>query len=223
MPDRRQPTSPRRTLTVRGRGVASADPDLAILTVGVVGRDPFYSAAVEDLNRRVEALRSDLEAVGVERARLKSTGFDVDDHRRYDSDSGEYVFLGYEAPHGLRLELPLEKELLNNVLGRVAGSASEASVKVSLDVSDRKGLRRRAMRAAVEDAQKSAQVLVEASGATLGEMMSLDYSFVEIRTRTFSYGYRKPGPLTEAAASAPDVEPEALDAEEGVTIVWEIS
>lgn len=117
----------------------------------------------------------------------------------------------------------MEKELLNNVLARVAGSASEASVKVSLDVSDRKGLRRRAMRAAVEDAQKSAQVLVEASGATLGEMMSLDYSFVEIRTRTFSYGYRKPGPLTEAAASAPDVEPEALDAEEGVTIVWEIS
>ena len=212
-----------RTLTVRGRGVASADPDLTVLSFNVVARDPSYSAAVEELNRRVEALRSDLEAVGVERTRLKTTGFDVEDYRRYDSDTKEYVFVGYEASHGLRLELPLEKELLNNVLGRVASSASEASVEVSFDVSDRKGLRRRAMRAAVEDAQESAWVLAEASGATLGEIVSVDYSFVEVRTRRFSYGYRRPGLAMEEALPAPDVEPEVLDAEEGVTVVWEIA
>ncbi len=203
--------------------MTSADPDLVVLSFGVVGRDPSYSAAVEELNERVKTLRSDLEAAGVERSRLKTTRFDVDDHRRYDRDSGEYVFIGYEASHALRLELPLEKELLNDVLGRVATSASEASVEVSFDLSNRKGLRRRAMRAAVEDAKESARVLAEASGAALGEMVSLDYSFLEIRTRPFSYGYRKPGLLAEAAAPAPDVEPEALDAEEGVTIVWEIS
>ncbi len=190
MADHPEPTYPPRTLTVRGRGVASADPDLVVLSFGVVGSDISYSAAVEELNRRVEALRGDLEAVGVDRTRLKTTGFDVEEQRRYDSDSKEYVFVGYEASHGLRLELPLEKELLNNVLGRVARSASEASVEVSFNVSDRKGLRRRAMRAAVEDAQESARVLAEASGATLGEMVRVDYSFVEVRTRRFSYGYR---------------------------------
>jgi uncharacterized protein len=171
----------------------------------------------------VEALRSDLETVGVERTRLKTTDFDVEDQRRYDSDTREYVFVGYEASHGLRLELLLEKELLNNVLGRVAHSASEASVEISFDVSDRKGLRRRAMRAAVEHAQESARALAEASGATLGEIVSVDYSFVEVRTRRFSYGYRRAGLAMEQALPAPDVEPEALDAEEGVTVVWEIA
>jgi uncharacterized protein len=96
-------------------------------------------------------------------------------------------------------------------------------VEISFDVSDRKGLRRRAMRAAVEDAQESAWVLAEASGATLGEIVSVDYSFVEVRTRRFSYGYRSPGLVMEEALPAPDVEPEALDAEEGVTVVWEIA
>ena len=218
-----EPTNLQRTLTVRGRGVASADPDLVVLSFNVVGRDPSYSAAVEELNRRVEALRSDLEAVGVERTRLKTTSFDVEEQRRYDRDTGESVFVGYEASHGLRLELPLEKELLNDVLGRVASSASETSVDVSFDVSDRKGLRRRAMRAAVEDAQESARVLAEASGATLGEIMSVDYSFVEVRTRRFSYAQRLRGRFMADPAPTPDVEPEALDAEEGVTIVWEIS
>ncbi len=42
-------------LTVTGRGVASTDPDLVVLSFGLVGRDPSYSASVEELNGRVEA------------------------------------------------------------------------------------------------------------------------------------------------------------------------
>ena len=55
-------------------------------------------------------------------------------------------------------------------------------------------------------------------------MVRLDYSFVEVRTRRLSsYAYRLRGRLMEDRAPAPDVEPEALDAEEGVTVVWGIS
>ncbi len=223
MTDYPKPTSPPRTLTVRGRGTASAEPDLTILSFGVVGRHPSYSASVEELNGRVEALREDLEAAGVERVRLKTTSFDVRDDRRYDRDTGKHVFLGYEASHRLRLELPFDKELLNGVLARLAQSASEAAVTISFEVSDVKSLRRRAMRAAVADAREGARVLAEASGATLGEIMSIDYSYVEIRTRRLSYEFANTGAMYDAAAPAPDVEPEALDVEEGVTVVWEIS
>lgn len=52
MQDRVETHSPRRTLTVRGRGTASADPDLVVLAFGITGRDPSYSAAVEKLNER---------------------------------------------------------------------------------------------------------------------------------------------------------------------------
>lgn len=223
MPDNPTQTSPPRTLTVTGRGTASADPDLTVLSFGVVGRDPSYSASVEDLNGRVEALREDLEAAGVERTRLKTTSFDVRDDRRYDRDTDKHIFVGYEASHRLRLELPFDKELLNSVLTRVAQSASEAAVTISFDVSDKESLRREAMRAAVADARESARTLAEASGATLGEILRIDYSYVEIRTRRFSYGYASASAMYDAASPAPDVEPEALDAEEGVTVVWEIS
>jgi uncharacterized protein YggE len=223
MPDNPTRTGPPRTLTITGRGTASADPDLTVLSFGVVGRDPSYSASVEELNGRVEALREDLEGAGVERTRLKTTSFGVRDDRRYDQDTGEHVFLGYEASHRLRLEIPFDRELLNAVLARVASSASEATVTISFDVSDTESLRRRAMRAAVADAQEGARVLADASGATLGEILRIDYSYVEIRTRRFSYEYASASAMYEASAPAPDVEPEALDAEEGVTVVWEIS
>lgn len=221
MPDRDELTSPRRTLTVRGRGVASADPDLTILSFNIVGRDPSYSASVEELNERVEALKRDLEGAGLERSQLKTTSFNVIADRRYDRDRNDYVFLGYQASHRMRLELSFEKEMLNRVLGRTARSASEATVSVSFDVSDHEALRREAMRAAVADAKESGRALAEASGVTLGEMVRIDYSFVEIRARSMSYEFGDYD-MVAADSPAPDVEPEALDAEEGVAIVWEI-
>ncbi len=223
MPEPENSTVPRRTLTVTGRGTATADADLVVLRFGVSGRDSSYSASVEELNRRVEALRADLEASGVERDRLKTTGFDVRPDTRYDRDRDEDIFLAYVASHRLRLELPFDKELLNGVLARVAASASEAAVTISFDVSDMESLRRRAMRAAVADAREGARVLAEASGATLGQILRIDYSYVEIRTRRLSYEFADAGAMYEAAPPTPDVEPEALDAEEGVTVVWEIS
>ena len=109
------------------------------------------------------------------------------------------------------------------MLARVAASASEAAVTVSFDVSDTEALRRGAMRAAVADAREGARVLAEASGATLGEILSIDYSYLEVRTRRLSYEFADAGAMYAASAPTPDVEPEALDAEEGVTVVWEIS
>lgn len=214
----------RRTLTVRGRGKASAEPDLVVLAFGISGRDPSYSAAVEKLNERVEALRGDLEGEGVDRTELKTTSFDVRAERRFDDEKEEYVFLAHQASHRIRLELDLDKELLNRVLRRVAQSASEATVIVSFDVSDRETLRRRAMRIAVADALETARVLAESTGTSLGQIDQIDYSFIEIRRRSFSYDLAAGGRDAMRTVSEPalDVEPEALEAEEGVTIVWSI-
>ncbi len=223
MPQPENSTVPRRTLTVTGRGTASADADLVILRFSVAGRDPSYAASVEELNRRVEALRADLEASGVERDRLRSTDFNIRPDTRYDRERDEEIFLAYVASHRLRLELPFDRDVLNGVLTRVARSASEAAVSVSFEVSDGEALRRAAMRAAVGDALESARVLADAAGATLGEMVRIDYSHVEVRTRRLAYELAEPMPALAASMPAPDVHPQALDAEEGVTLMWEVS
>lgn len=207
MPEPENSTVPRRTLTVTGRGTATADADLVVLRFGVSGRDSSYSASVEELNRSVEALRADLEASGVERDRLKTTGFDVRPDTRYDRDRDEDIFLAYVASHRLRLELPFDEDVLNDVLARVARSASEASVTVSFGVSDREALRRAAMRAAVADAIESARVLADASGATLREMVRIDYSHIEVRTRRLAYELAEPMPAFARSMPAPDVLP----------------
>jgi hypothetical protein len=45
----------------------------------------------------------------------------------------------------------------------------------------------------------------------------------EVCTRRLAYELPEPQVAHDADAPAPDVEPEAVEAEEGITIVWEVS
>ncbi len=149
--------------------------------------------------------------------------FGVRPDRRFDKEQDKHVVVGYEASHRVGEELSFDKEPFDRVLGQAAQSASEAAVTVSFDVSGQDALRRRAMRAAIADAQEAARVLAEASGTTLGEIARIDFSYVEVRTRCLTYELADSLVAESAAAPALDVEPQALEAEEGVTIVWEVS
>ena len=192
------------------------EPDQAVLAFGVVGKDLSYSTAVGRLNDRVEALRADLELADIERTRLKTTDFDVRAEHDYVED--KRVFRGYVASHRLRLELPLEKELLNHAFERAALSTSEATIHISFEVRDGATLRRRTLGAAVEDARENAMVLASAAGVTLGEIQRIDYGSVEVRVRYASL--REPSAPTEF--SMPDFEPEDVESTENVTMVWRI-
>lgn len=210
-----------RSLVVTGRGEASAEPDIIVLRFGINAREDSYSGSIERLDERVESLRRDLETVGIDRKLLKTTNFHVREDSRYDRKKNKNVFLGFVASHDLRLELPMDREVLNRVLGRVAESASEARLGISFDVSDKESLRRRAMREAVADARRSADVLAEAAGVSLGEISKIDYSFVEVRHRS-GFAFDAAYAVAEAAPS-PSIEPEEIDAEQSVTVVWSIS
>ena len=53
-------------------------------------------------------------------------------------------------------------------------------------------------------------MLAEASGVALGEIGRIDYSYVEIRSRPFSYDTRMREAIMDRSAATPDTEPEGL-------------
>jgi hypothetical protein len=61
-PVRAAPPGPRRTITVQGNGLVSAEPDQVVLRFDVAGFDPSLGATIEDLDSRVDALRRSFDA-----------------------------------------------------------------------------------------------------------------------------------------------------------------
>ena len=152
-----------RVISVQGRGTATAEPDLVQLSFNISVMDQEYDGAIAGLNDRVNQLRQDVAIVDVDPKGLKTTSFNISPKHRWNEERDEHIFLGFEAKHDLRLELPLDQDLLNRTLAQLAQSASQATFSIYFAVKDGNALRQRVLADAVARARENAETLAQAA------------------------------------------------------------
>ncbi|MBQ8109579.1 MAG: SIMPL domain-containing protein, partial [Clostridia bacterium] len=191
----------------------------------VAGVCPEYSKALERSTQDAEALRAAFGAIGFQKTDLKTTGFGV--RAQYEShrdENGDYrqLFAGYAYTHCLKVEFENDDAVLSKALNALAYGQVKARFGITFFVSDPESLRNRLLGKAVCDAVAKAGALAKAAGVSLEAIQSIDYSWGEIElavTPSESIDY------AGADADAPcelAIEPEDIEAEDTVTVVWEI-
>ena len=213
-----------RTVTVKGVGRAVAKPDFIVISMALDSLDMDYGRAVDTAGEKIEALREGLFAVGFERDCLKTTDFAVDTEYESKRDSdGSYnsIFRGYRVRHSLKLSFDLEKKMLSQAIFAIAGSSSKPKFSISFTVKDASRINEELLRTAATNARKKAQILADASGVKLGEIVNIIYDWMEIdafsRTR-----YDITGAPTQKCEKAIDFEPDDIDVSDSATFVWSI-
>ena len=206
-----------RTITVRGSARVSAAPDWVVISFTINSEHYDYGQCMEQMAVQTESLQKDLAAVGLERDSLKTVDFDIDTH--FEKVNDRYVFRGYKAVHHLKGEFPFEKDYLNKVLRALSRTQSQSSFSVSFQLNDPEPLLHKAIAEAVKNAKIKAQVLAEAAGVMVGELVHIDYSWSEIRFHSsLEYG------TVEDSMASPgyDFTPEDVNISESVTVIWAI-
>ncbi len=207
----------KRTITVRGSARVSAAPDWVVISFTVNSEHYDYGQCMEQMAVQTENLQKDLAAVGLERDSLKTVHFDIDTH--FERVNDRYVFRGYKAVHRLKVEFAFKKDFLNKVLRALSRTQSQASFSVSFEIKDPEPLRHKAIAEAVKNAKIKAQVLAEAAGVMVGELVHIDYSWSEIRFQS-SLKYEM---VTESMPSPGyDFTPQDVNVSESVTVIWAI-
>ena len=207
----------KRTITVRGSARVSAAPDWVVISFTVNSEHYDYGQCMEQMAVQTENLQKDLAAVGLERDSLKTVHFDIDTH--FEKANDRYVFRGYKAVHRLKVEFAFKKDFLNKVLRALSRTQSQASFSVSFEIKDPEPLRHKAIAEAVKNAKIKAQVLAEAAGVMVGELVHIDYSWSEIRFQS-SLKYEM---VTESMPSPGyDFTPQDVNVSESVTVIWAI-
>ncbi len=207
----------KRTITVRGSARVSAAPDWVVISFTVNSEHYDYGQCMEQMAVQTENLQKDLAAVGLERDSLKTVHFDIDTH--FEKVNDRYVFRGYKAVHRLKVEFAFKKDFLNKVLRALSRTQSQASFSVSFEIKDPEPLRHKAIAEAVKNAKIKAQVLAEAAGVMVGELVHIDYSWSEIRFQS-SLKYEM---VTESMPSPGyDFTPQDVNVSESVTVIWAI-
>lgn len=217
-----------RYIRVRGTGTAKEKPDIVVIRFGVTAHEWEYEDSVDRLNEKISGLRDKLEKAGIKRDKLKTTSFDVrtdyiwKKKKVKGEETKEKEFNGYIANHSVRLTLGLDKKLLGKVLKAIAESEVDADFSLHFEIKDKQAFREKLLQSAVSNGRSSAQIIAESAGVELGELMTVDYSWQEMRFRS-PLMIEESGVMGSVAAeSEASFSPEDIEESDSVTMVWRI-
>lgn len=217
-----------RTIRVTGKGTLHIKPDMTRLTLVLSGLEEDYDRALQRSSRDTEFLRNALSALGFEPADLKTLSFDVD--TKYEScldrnNDWKQRFVGYEYSHRMKLEFPSDNALLGRVLYALATAPVSPEFRISYFVGDPESAKNELLGKAVTDAIAKAGVLAKAAGVTLGEILSIDYSWgqIDFEVRPMEADVSPMCCADEDGSFDVNIEPDDAVVSDTVTVVWEIA
>lgn len=204
-----------RTVSVTGTGTANARPDTAHITTGVVSDGDTARAALDANSKAMTATIGALKEAGIEDRRIQTVNFAV--HPRYTrAKEGEpRTIAGYRVVNTVRITV---KDIggLGEILDRVVAQGSNEVGGVSFSIDEADAFTDEARREAMADAQRKAELLAEAAGAKLGEVMSISEDAARPMPRQ---AFAR---TAMAEDSAPPIEAGEQSLSVRVSVTWEL-
>lgn len=215
-----------RTITVKGIGAVSVKPDLIVLRLSMETAEYEYDAAMKAAAEKIDFLNKALEAAGFEKKSAKTADFRVRaDYDRLNDGKGNYtsVFMGYKCRHELKIEFDFDTKRLAKALSEISECIAKPEISIDFTVKDSSAVGGELLKAAAKNAREKAEILCAASGAKLGELLSIDYNRVELHLYSAT-DYDVEGKcMMLGAADDMDIEPEEIKARDTATFAWKIA
>lgn len=215
-----------RTITVKGIGAVSVKPDLIVLRLSMETAEYEYDAAMKAEAEKIDFLNKALEAAGFEKKSAKTADFRVRaDYDRLNDGKGNYtsVFMGYKCRHELKIEFDFDTKRLAKALSEMSKCIAKPEISIDFTVKDSSAVSGELLKAAAKNAREKAEILCAASGAKLGELLSIDYNWGELHLYSAT-DYDVEGKcMMSGAADDMDIEPEEIKARDTATFAWEIA
>jgi uncharacterized protein YggE len=187
-----------------------------------------YSEALARSSEKTEKLKELFGRFGFQPGDLKTLQFSVDtEYENYQENNvWKQRFLGYRSCHVTKIEFASDNDRLGKILYALANSEAQPQFDISYTVIDPEAAKNELLGRAVADAFAKAGVLAAAAGQELGKILSIDYSWNEIRfdARPVN-GLMESKAMGGAADSCSydiDIEPDDIKVSDTVTVVWEI-
>lgn len=215
-----------RTITVKGIGAVSVKPDLIVLRLSMETAEYEYDAAMKAAAEKIDFLNKALEAAGFEKKSAKTADFRVRaDYDRLNDGKGNYtsVFMGYKCRHELKIEFDFDTKRLAKALSEISECIAKPEISIDFTVKDSSAVSGELLKAAAKNAREKAEILCAASGAKLGELLSIDYNRVELHLYSATDYDVEDKCMMLSAADDMDIEPEEIKARDTATFAWEIA
>jgi len=217
-----------RTIKVTGKSNVQASPDYTRISLTITAILPEYDKclekSVEDMNVIVECIKQ----FGFDRKELKTSNFEINrktEGYRDKHDDWKYRFIGYEYTQNLNFTFKNDNQRLGQILYALAHLSIIPEIRISYFCSDVETIKNQLLELAIKDAKKKAELLTNASGVTLCEILDIDYSWINITLESEDMKFCQPMALEDCCASPSydvDFEPDDISTSDSVRITFRI-
>lgn len=209
------PIPPTPSISVTAGGEVKVTPDRAYVTVGVMSRAATAAAAGAENARRQQAILDTLKRMGFTPQQLTTSGYSVSPDMRYDQQTGQSTVTGYTVRNSVRVEVR-EVAQVGPVIDAALKKGSNEIQGIAFFSSKADSARREALRQAVAMSRADAEVLAQAAGGSLGELLELSTNMNPVRPVMYAEAMA----VRAKADAATPVEPGEQSIEAMVVARW---
>jgi len=156
-----------RTISVSGQGEIQAEPDRAVLTLGVEARKLKMEDARAEVTKTVDAVMKLTRDLKIDQKYVRTTRINVQPEYNWNDNARERTLIGYFVSRQIEIELR-DLDKLGALLEKSIDLGVNQLGDPRLDSSKRRDLEREALAKAVADARLNAEAVAKAAGARLG-------------------------------------------------------
>ncbi len=172
--------APKRTISVSATGTVTAEPNIAVVTMGVLTEAKTARAALSANTKAMGALIDQLVAQEIAKKDLQTSNFSVQPRYVYPKRSSDGLqrpprVVGYTVSNQLTA-IVRNLDSLGEVLDKAVSTGSNQIQGLRFSIDKPGPLRDEARKRAVSRAVARAKLLAEAAGVTLGPIMSMSES-----------------------------------------------
>lgn len=202
------------TIEVSGEGAVQAEPDQAIVRLGVQTEADTAELALADNNEQMTAVISATLEAGIDETDIRTEGFRLQPVYETSNNGQSRELVGYQANNMVRI-MVTDLDLLGGLLDTAVSAGSNTIEGIQFQISNQAELEAAAREAAMMDAQAKAEQLTELAGAQLGPVHTI-----------FETGGSSPIPVAVAdeslASSSVPIQAGTQTIRASVQVTWEI-
>lgn len=212
-----------RTISVKGTAQLSLRPDTVLISMTLKSLDKEYERAMAVSQDQLLALQQAISRVGFSKEDLKTEQYNVyTEKESVQDENGNYktVFAGYSCVHRVYLRFAFDNAKLSAVMSSVSSCSADPDVDIKFTVKDKETAKELLLKLAAKDAKSKAKILASASGAKLGNIITVDYSMNnnDMDSPTGFFMEKRCMPMGNPI----NIEPDDITISDSVLFVWEI-
>lgn len=204
------------TFDVTGEGKSSAQPDIALVTVGINTNGNSIKEVQDQVNSTINKVSGAIKNLGIDSKDIQTTNYSV--NPSYDYQSSPPKITGYSASTNLRIKIRnLDKA--NQVIDTATGNGANQVSGISFDIDDKTKPENEARQQAVADARNKAEQAAKIAGFRLGRIVNYSETFGnQPRPLPMAVG----GMNVKTSDSIAQIEPGTNEVSVTVTLSYEI-